>query len=151
LQIEKFIKTFLLLQPKKSILVDCKILKSSNETLYIFVWFYRYRKSSQMNLPVRRQKTITETETKVNRKHILPMPKSILSSKSSSNNSVSDTKNLKQNRSISPNKFSSIFQRKFETTNTNTDYSNINLDQMNTEIIQNKINLLRKKLHFLQF
>jgi hypothetical protein len=81
LQIEKFIKTFLLLQPKKSILVDCKILKSSNESLYIFVWFYRYRKSSQMHLPARRQKTITEAENKAKRKHILPMPHSIISNK----------------------------------------------------------------------
>jgi hypothetical protein len=136
------------LQPKKSILVDCKILKSSNETLYIFVWFYRYRKSSQMNLPVRRQKTITEAENKDKRKHIVPMPYSVISNKLSDTSGI-NTKDLKQNKSINSNNLSSVFQRKFETNNTNS--SSVNLAQMNPEIIKNKINLLRKKLNFLQF
>jgi hypothetical protein len=100
-----------------------------------------------MNLPTRRQKTITETKTK--RKHILPMPNSIISTKSSNKSEV-NAKSLKQSKLINSNNFSSIFQRRFET-NTNTDFLSINLAQMNPEIIQKKISLLRKKLYFLQF
>lgn len=45
LQVEKVIKTFLLLRKNKSLLVNCRFIKSSNNTLYIVIFFYKYRKN----------------------------------------------------------------------------------------------------------
>lgn len=137
LQIEKFIKTFLLLQPKKSILVDCKILKSWKNTIHIFVWFYHYRKNDLTNLQNMKQKSKVNNRYK-QRKYLLT--KTI--------NNFGQTKyNKKENcqNSLINFKINKKFDLKFLTK------SNVNIQKLNKDLIQTKLQLLRKKLSYFTF